>query len=274
MPESLQNARPDNALALTLELIDDFLAALARQGKTSSTLETYKYDLKHLYQILPDDKCISDGTLREIKANMLANGLALRSVNRFSSCVNSLLQWSGRPDLKDITHMLPKREDDVQPELTRQEYLRLLSAAKHLGKEKAYLLTKVFALTGLNIEDLPLLTVENIRSGQVETKWRIIKIPPSLRPELISFARKEGITEGPVFITRNDRDLGRSAVNRMLKVLCNTARVMPEKVNPMCLQRLYQTTMNGIRDTYEPMVERSYELMLEKEQRLAGWDAS
>ena len=26
---------------------------------------------------------------------------------------------------------------------------------------------------------------------------------------------------------------------------------------------LIETTMNGIRDTYEPMVERSYELMLE-----------
>lgn len=271
MPEA---TKTDSGLTVTPELIEGFLATLAEQGKTTSTLKTYTDDLKRLCQRLPEDKCISAGTLREIKASMLESGFALRSVNRFSSCVNSLLQWCERPELKDSTYTLPKREDDIQPELTRQEYLRLLSAAKHMGKEKTYLLTKVFALTGLNIEDLPLLTVESIRMGQVETKWRIIKIPPSLRPELISFARKEGITEGPVFITRNDRDLGRSAVNRMLKVLCNTARVMPEKVNPMCLQRLYQTTMNGIRDTYEPMVERSYELMLEKEQRLAGWDAS
>ena len=268
MPEA---TKTDSGLAVTPELIESFLATLAEQGKTASTLKTYTYDLKSLYQRLPDDKRIAAGTLREIKASMRENGLALRSVNRFSSCVNSLLQWCERPELKDSTYTLPKREDDIQPELTRQEYLRLLSAAKHMGKEKTYLLTKVFALTGLNIEDLPLLTVESIRMGQVETKWRIVKIPPSLCTELLSFARKEGITEGSVFISRNDRDLDRGNINRMLKVLCNTARVMPEKVNPMCLQRLYQTTMNGIRETYEPMVERSYELMLEKEQRLAGW---
>ena len=271
MPEALQIVKPDSGLAVTPELIEGFLETLAERGKTPNTLKTYTYDLKRLYQRLPDDKRIAAGTLREIKASMLENGFALRSVNRFSSCVNSLLQWCDRPELKDSTYTLPKREDDIQPELTRQEYLRLLSAAKHMGKEKTYLLTKVFALTGLNIEDLPLLTAENIRMGQVETKWTTVKIPPSLRPELLSFARKEGITSGPVFITRNDRNLSRSAVNRMLKALSRTARVQPEKVNPQCLQRLYQATMTGIRDTYEPMVERSYELMLEKEQRLAGW---
>lgn len=268
MPEA---TKTDSGLAVTPELIEGFLATLAEQGKTTSTLKTYTDDLKRLCQRLPEDKCISDGTLREIKASMLASGFALRTVNRFSACVNSFLQWCKRPELKDSVSVPLRPEDDIQPELTRQEYLRLLSAAKHMGKEKTYLLTKVFALTGLNIEDLPLLTVENIRMGQVETKWRIVRIPPSLSSELLRFAIKEGITSGPVFITRNDRDMDRGNINRMIKKLSDTARVMPEKVNPMCLQRLYQTTMNGIRDTYEPMVERSYELMLEKEQRLAGW---
>ena len=48
---------------------------------------------------------------------------------------------------------------NIQPELSRTEYLRLLSAAKHLGKEKAYLLIKTLGGAGMRVQELPQLTL-------------------------------------------------------------------------------------------------------------------
>lgn len=258
-------------LVLTQGLVEAYIAALTEQGKSAGTLKTYRGDMDRLWRLLPSDKSMRLGTLGEIKTRMLEDGASCRSVNRFSSCVNSFLSWCGRPELRDTPHIRPAPEDDVQPELTRQEYLRLLSAARQLEKERIYLIIKVFALTGMNTDDLALLTVESVWNGAIRTERKTIRIPENLRRELLDYVRREGPAEGPVFYTKHGKPLERSYVTMEIKRLSAAARVLPDKATVRCLQRLYQTTINGIRETYEPMIERSYELMLEKEQQMTGW---
>ena len=55
---------------------------------------------------------------------------------------------------------VPFQCSELQPELTRTEYLRLLQTARALGRERVYLLVKLFGTTGLTVQELEKVTVE------------------------------------------------------------------------------------------------------------------
>ena len=167
--------------------------------------------------------------------------------------------------------------DDVQPELTRNEYLRLLSAARALGKEQAYLLVKVFANVDLTVQELPQLTVEAVKESRVvissNSAQRIIYVPATLREELGNYIQCTGILSGPIFVTRSGRQLNRTAVTAAIQGLAHDARVLPEKCNPRCLRKLYQSTMAGIEVSVRLLVEQTHDRLLEQEQLTVGWEA-
>ena len=100
-------------------------------------------------------------------------------------------------------------------ELTRAEYLHLLDTARVLGREPAYLLVKVFALTGISVSELPVLTVEAVRAGRV----RDVPLPEGLKSELLAYAARKNILSGPVFATRSGRPLDVQRVSAILRGL-------------------------------------------------------
>ncbi|MFR6278549.1 MAG: hypothetical protein ACLULM_06730 [Acutalibacter sp.] len=95
---------------------------------------------------------------------MLALGRMPRTVNLQLSPINGLLAHLKLWDYQAPTLLC--LEEDAQPELRREEYLRLLAAAKARGNRRTYLAVKVFACLGLNVHEL-LLTVEAVASGSV-----------------------------------------------------------------------------------------------------------
>ena len=64
----------------------------------------------------------------------------------------------------------------------------------------------------------------------------------------------------------------RSSVWNSVNSVASTARVQPEKANPRCLQRMYQTTYQGVWDNVAALTEQAYQRMLEEEQLTVGWD--
>ena len=101
---------------------------------------------------------------------------------------------------------------------------------------------------------------------------RIIRIPTCLRGELLEFVRQEGIQSGPIFITKNGTVISRTAVTALIQRISGEARVAPEKCNPRCLRRLYQTTRENIRANIALLAEQTYDRLLEQEQLIAGWE--
>ena len=234
-----QRDRPTGkALLLSEELIDQFLLEKARKGRASDTVNGYRRHLLQFYQDLPERKEIGSGTLADWQATLMETGYATRTVNNWVSAVNSLMEFCGRRDLQ--VPDLPLPVDGTQPKLTRTEYLRLLSAARTLGKERAYLLVKVFARTGLMVRHLPYLTAETVEENRLmisfDGRRQGVYIPASLREELRDYIHRERISSGPVFVTRTGRQYNRAAVNAMIQGLARDARVPPEKCNPRCLQ--------------------------------------
>ena len=260
--------RESAELKLTEECIASFLEELARKGRTPGTLDTYQRNICSLYDALPEDKTLLPGTLDRWQQDMLAEGYSPRTVNTRLSVANHLVAFLGRRELQ--TRGTLQIGEGGTPELTRREYLRLLSTARILGKERIYLLVKLFGSTDLAVGDLGQLTVEALRGEEACPS----RLPDFLRRELLDYARRESITSGPVFCTKRGKPLGRTAVTDSMKQLCRDARVAEEKVNPRCLRRLWQTTQDGFRAQLDRMVEQAWDCLLETEQLSIGWDSS
>lgn len=112
----------------------------------------------------------------------------------------------------------------------------MLSVAKVMEDERGYLLIKLFATTGILLQELPKVTVETVESGKMvisscEDK-RIVNVPKVLRAELLSYATSNMITTGPIFVTHSNTPLSRSNVTVIIQKVCADANIPNEKVSP------------------------------------------
>lgn len=259
---------------LSPERIEEFLGTLEGKGSVDGTVKRYRYNLNLLYANLPPDKEIRRGILAQWRENLLERGYAASTVNVSISAVNSFLAYWGRRELQLMERLEPQAE--IQPEMTRTEYLRLLGTAKALGKRQLYLLIKLFAATGLPVQALPKVTVETAAAGSLVIvqggERQVIHIPDCLRQELLDFATHVGRSTGPLFVTKAGAPLGRTNVSNAIRRLCAEARVPEEKGNPRCLRRLYQTTRSGIEANISLLVEQAHERLMETEQLSIGWE--
>ena len=265
-----------NGVKLSQKDIDDFLKHMLSDGFKPGTVKQYRQSLDKFYADLPEDKKVYEGSIDSWRDKMLAEGFAPRTINTSISVVNRLLGYLGRRDLQ--TTERAKTQDSEVPELSRAEYLRMLSTAKNLGKEKAYLLTKVFASMLLPVQELKSLTVEAVKNGVVELpafggKVEELNIPAGLQQELLSYARRKYIATGPIFQTREGKPMWRTNVTFVIGNLCEEARVPVEKGNPRCLRQLYQQTMAGIEENIARLVKQEYSRLLDCEQAYIGWES-
>ena len=279
MREAMETALQDRTaapaeLTVTWEEVCRYLDSLAARGRRRETIQVYRPKLEAFYHFLPEDKRVAADTLELWRAALLREGYSLCTANTHVSAANGLLAYLGRRDLQLIGQL--DTEGEIQPELSRTEYLRLLATARNLGRERTYLMVKVFALTGIRVSELNRVTVRAVEEGRVLTacdgRAQYVLIPACLQKELAVYLRRVGITAGPVFVTRSGRPMRRTQVSGEIRTLCRDARVDGDKSNPRCLRRLYQVTQERIRDSVQILAEQAHERMLEEEQLTVGWE--
>lgn len=279
MREAMETALQDRTaapaeLTVTWEEVCRYLDSLAARGRRRETIQVYRPKLEAFYHFLPEDKRVAADTLELWRAALLREGYSPGTANTHVSAANGLLAYLGRRDLQLIGQL--DTEGEIQPELSRTEYLRLLATARNLGRERTYLMVKVFALTGIRVSELNRVTVRAVEEGRVLTacdgRAQYVLIPACLRKELTVYLRRVGITAGPVFVTRSGRPMRRTQVSGEIRTLCRDARVDGDKSNPRCLRRLYQVTQELIRDSVQILAEQAHERMLEEEQLTVGWE--
>ncbi|HIW73916.1 MAG TPA: site-specific integrase [Firmicutes bacterium] len=261
--------KPEEGMPMTEQQIGAFLEACRGKGRQSGTIDSYRRSLTALYQALPGEKRLDRAALDAWREELRRAGDSPRTVNAKLSAVNSFLGYCGRKDLRQELERVPA--DEVQPELTRVEYLRLLQAAKQGGKERTYLLMKVICCMGMALQDIPRMTVEDVRAGTAASGEGRVYIPEALCRELLEYARRKGLASGPLFVTRRGGPMDRISVNRSIKGLCRAAQVAEEKGTPLCLRKLHQSTYAGIRENMDVLVEQAYARLLEKEELTIGW---
>ena len=255
MREAMETALQDRTaapaeLTVTWEEVCRYLDSLAARGRRRETIQVYRPKLEAFYHFLPEDKRVAADTLELWRAALLREGYSPGTANTHVSAANGLLAYLGRRDLQLIGQL--DTEEEIQPELSRTEYLRLLATARNR------------------------VTVRAVEEGRVLTacdgRAQYVLIPACLQKELAVYLRRVGITAGPVFVTRSGRPMRRTQVSGEIRTLCRDARVDGDKSNPRCLRRLYQVTQERIRDSVQILAEQAHERMLEEEQLTVGWE--
>jgi site-specific recombinase XerD len=259
---------------VTWEQIEGFLDSMAAKGRVPATINGYRCKMRRLYQDLPEeDKSIHRDTLLAWREKLLQAGYSINGTNQFIVTANGYLDYMGAREFQVPEKLkIPKK---VPPELTRSEYLRLLSTAKILGDERTYLLVKVFGNSDLPVQKLPDLTVEAAKVGQLSVNYKysseIIRFPEVVCRELLDYAKRQGILTGPIILDRDNSPMGRSNVTHRIRQLCQAAQVPVEKGNPRYLRKLYHVTRSGIERNIAMLVDQAQDRMLEEEQLSVGW---
>lgn len=267
------NAREHIGFPMTLTQIETYWEYLSDKGLQESTIRTYRRNLLWFYQELPPDKWVTRSTLAQWSASLLERGYTTRTVNAVLTAVNGFFEFL---DLREyqLANRLKLPAEHSPLSLSRWEYLSLLSAARHLGRQREYLLVKVFACTGLTVEKLPCLTAEAVAQGQIHgAEQEPIAIPVYLQEELLDFLQAEALSHGPIFVSRTGKPLHRTAVTTAIHNLAQTAQIDPAKCNPRCLRRLYQVTQEKIQADLARLAAQSYARLLAEEQRAIGWQS-
>lgn len=114
----------DQPARITTESVRAYLADLSARGRSVATVRGYASRLRTLWEDLPPDKLVRRETLVDWQNKLLDRGYSPGSVNIHLSAANGLLEYMGRRDLQLVGQL--DAVPEIQPELTRTEYLRLL----------------------------------------------------------------------------------------------------------------------------------------------------
>ena len=265
--------RESSYYVLTRSDIDLYLQDVASRGCKQGTLENYRRSLLNFFDWLPEGKRVGREKVYEYQEYLIGKYTS-RTVNMKMTAINGIL---GFLDLREYQSTVKASVDDtaIQPELSRNEYLRMLSAAKAIGDERLYLIIKLFGTTGIAVQEFDKVTVEAVRSGTIVTfpnRNRLaLRIPACVQSELLEYAKEKGVKSGPIFLTREGRPLGRTTLSNMVPHIARYAKVEENKCTPRCLQKLYAETWDTIKSNVNVMLQMTYDKLLEQEQVIYGW---
>lgn len=219
-----------------------FQNTLIDEEKSTATIQKYLRDLEAFVAFAGEEAVTRDTAIRykqHLKEHYKPSSVnsMLAAMNRFFKAV----EWFDCvvKALKIQRQAFRSRER----ELTKEEYYRLLKTAKSQNNTRLYLLMETICSTGIRVSELQFITMQAVRSGwaavSLKGKTRSVLIPSALCRELKSYAKKMGIKEGSIFITRSGRPLDRSNIHHFMKALCEAAGVDKSKVFPHNLRHLF-----------------------------------
>lgn len=233
---------------LTEEMTRTFYEHLILQEKSTATVEKYLRDVR-AFRLFTERQAVTKERMIAYKKQLLEQGYAISSINSMLASLNSLLDFLGWSDCK-VKNIKTQRKiySAEEKELSKEEYFRLLHAAK--GRPKLRLILETICGTGIRVPELRFFTVEAVRRGDItvscKSKTRTILLPGKLRRLLLAHARENKIRSGAIFVTRNGTPMNRSNIWAQMKSLCKEAGVKPSKVFPHNLCKLFARTFYGI----------------------------
>ncbi|MBS7262666.1 MAG: tyrosine-type recombinase/integrase [Eubacteriales bacterium] len=235
---------------LTETLLRSFKQHLILEERSAATIEKYCRDT-NAFAGYADGSGITKELVIAYKSKLREDGYAVRSVNSMLASLNSLFAFLGWHELKVKTIKLQQQIFcSEEKELTRQEYERLVRAAKARHNERLCLILQTICGTGIRVSELQFITVEAARRGEATVsckgKTRAVFLVHNLQKKLLRYAAEQRIESGPVFITRGGKAISRTNIWRDMKALCGEAGVDPHKVFPHNLRHLFARVFYGI----------------------------
>lgn len=224
-------------------MLKAFEQHLIEEEKSRETVKKYLRDARAFFQAFEGGGPVTkEGVIRYKQA--LTERYAPSSVNSMLAAVNHFLRWQGWLEcvVKAVKIQREVFRAD-QRELSKEEYFRLLSAARSGKKEGLCLIMETLGATGIRVGELRFITVEAAREGcamvSLKRKTRRVLLPGKLCRKLLRYAGACGRRRGSIFVTRTGRPLDRSNILHGMKQLCRLAQVERRKVFPHNLRHLF-----------------------------------
>ena len=230
---------------ISLKMLPRFKRALLEEEKSKATVDKYIHDVK-VFLEFSLSRAVDKNLVIEYKSYLI-DKYAPTSANSMLSALNEFFRFLGWGELTVKKFRVQK--DAFCPEereLTKEEYLSLVRAAKKQNNCRLALIIQTICASGIRVSELPYITVEAIARGEAvvdcKNKLRRIFIVTTLQKILAAYAKENKISTGPIFITRNGNPITRNNIWREMKALCKEARVNEKKVYPHNLRHLFATT--------------------------------
>ncbi len=232
---------------ITTSMLTEYRQKLIEDEKSAATIEKYMHDVERFAAYCTEQGITNIDKMTSInyKEYLVASGkFSARSINAMLAAINSFFKHMNWYDC--IVKALKIQQDtfrSADKELTKEEYERLLEAAKAKGKYRLYMVMQTVCATGIRVSELKFITVEAVNAGYAEVilkgKVRRIIIPTDLISLLKKYINKTKRKTGSVFVTRNGNPLDRSNICHEMKALCDIAGVEKSKIFPHNLRHLF-----------------------------------
>lgn len=234
---------------LKREMFVDYENILIEEEKSQATIEKYMRDVRKFFRYVEQIKRQEDITKEVVLSykRSLIEEYAPASVNSMLASLNHFFKINNWYECTVKSLKIQQRTFRAKErELTKEEYYRLLRAAQREGKQRLYCILQTICGSGIRVGELKYITVKAIAMGRavifMKNKTRTILLPSKLCRLLKEYCKKEKITSGTIFITRNGNPLDRSNILHEMKNLCEAAGVEKEKVFPHNLRHLFAYT--------------------------------
>ena len=243
VPKYVAEAMP----AVTPGSIEVWKKQLLADGKAKSTVEAYGAALRNL-SFWNGTSRIDKYRLREHIDGLERSSYSKRHINQCIAAINSYLTDYGRQDLK-LKHLKidksPFRDDSK--DLTDGDVDKLIQTAKEMGDHRMVAVILILRGTGIRVSEIPFFTVEEVSSGIVtitnKGKTSSVVVSDRVRAGLLDYAKKAGITSGPIIRYRDGKRNHRQYIHTELKALADKAGVPGEKVFPHNFRHLFATSL-------------------------------
>ena len=215
---------------------------LEEEEKSPHTIEKYLRDIRTFSGWL-SGRPVSRQELAAYRER-LKELYAVRSINSMLSSINGFMRFCGWTDCCVRQIRVQKQIFCSQEkELSREEYRRLVEAARRKKNERLEAALQTICATGIRISELSFITVETVFRGSTSVsckgKCRQIFLPRKLQQLLKRYIRKKNIKTGQVFVTGSGKPWDRSNIWREMKALEEKAGISGNKVFPHNLRHLF-----------------------------------
>ena len=235
---------------ITEKHLERFRAYLYEEERSGGTTEKYLRDIQAL-RVFLHGKPVCKECVIAWKEHLVSLNYSVSTINSMLVAANGFFAFMGWEECR-VKPLKRQRQifRDRERELSRSEYMRLLSAAKKGGNRRLLLVMQTICSTGIRVSELQYITAEAVAAGKAvvrcKGKIRTVLIPQQLCHLLKQWIKEEQIGAGSIFVTRNGRPLDRSNICHDMKKLCGSAGVDSWKVFPHNLRHLFAQTFYSL----------------------------